>query len=264
PDSERVSGGASEIFAEPYRLAVWVLSSLPCGLVSPRQRRVGVSDSAIDRPRADTSRTGNLLDIACRCAVASRATTATSLSQEAPQVAHWKTWTSSGNPVASHHAWRAREFSFAVLLKTASGAALAAFPYRSRTRKDAMPWVPLLTLLVVVLTGCAPEVVRRPTEFTPATDGADGTIEVLTDLPIAVGPGCRRGSAKGSVWRRRGRTREGDVYKPIDRVFTVEGAQVHEAYLVLNDDRIVGFYLPVERAFSPAPSEANIRLTFQR
>jgi len=180
-------------------------------------------------------------------------------------VAHWKTWTSSRNPVASYHAWRARGLSFAVLLKAASGAALAAFPHRSRTRKDAMPWVPLLTLLVVVLTACAPEVVRRPTEFTPAADGSDGTIEVLADLPITVGPdGYSRVISKGTVWRRTGRTGEGDVYKPVDSVFTVEGAQVHEAYLVLNDDRIVGFYLPVERAFSPAPSGTDSRLKFQR
>ena len=50
----------------------------------------------------------------------------------------------------------------------------------------------LLTLVGIVLIACAPEVVRRPAEFTPSADGADATIEVLADLAIAVGPGYSR------------------------------------------------------------------------
>jgi hypothetical protein len=60
-----------------------------------------------------------------------------------------------------------------------------------------------------------------------------------------------------------GRTSEGDVYKPVGRVFTVEGAHIHEAYLVLVGNRLVGFYLPVERAFAPAPA-GPITLSFRR
>ena len=36
------------------------------------------------------------------------------------------------------------------------------------------------------------------------------------------------------------------VLKPIDAVFTIEGRQIHEAYLVVADDHLVGFYLPGE------------------
>jgi predicted acetyltransferase len=61
-----------------------------------------------------------------------------------------------------------------------------------------------------------------------------------------------------------GRSQEGQVYKPVDGVFTVEGAQVHEAHLVLEGDRLVGFYLPVERAFSPSRDDSNLRLPIQR
>ena len=61
-----------------------------------------------------------------------------------------------------------------------------------------------------------------------------------------------------------GRSREGEIFRPVDRVFTVEGAQIHEAYLVLNGERIVGFYLPVERAFSAVPGGSTPRLPIQR
>ena len=57
--------------------------------------------------------------------------------------------------------------------------------------------------------------------------------------------------ARGSRWQLVGTTPQGRVYRRSDGVFTVEGAHVHEAYLVLAADRLVGFYLPVEKAFSP-------------
>ena len=48
-----------------------------------------------------------------------------------------------------------------------------------------------------------------------------------------------------------------DVVILLGTVFTIEGANMHEAYLVLREGRVVGFYLPGERAFSalepPAP-----------
>ena len=59
-----------------------------------------------------------------------------------------------------------------------------------------------------------------------------------------------------------GRLREGTVLRPTRHVLTVEGAHVHEAYLVVSDDMIVGFYLPVERAF--APLDHRVKVTFKR
>jgi hypothetical protein len=109
------------------------------------------------------------------------------------------------------------------------------------------------TLTAVALVSCAPEISRRPSSFTPLTEQPADTIEVLQDQKVSVGPGYDRVIGRGTTWTRVGRSNEGDVYKPVGRVFTVEGAHVHEAYLVLADDRVVGFYLPVERAFSPAP-----------
>jgi hypothetical protein len=121
----------------------------------------------------------------------------------------------------------------------------------------------LIALVILGLEACASEVVRRPTDLVPAGESPEA-IEVLADKTIKVGPGYERVIRRGSVWKLVGRSPEGDVYRPVDHVFTVEGAQVHEAYLVLEKDTIVGFYLPVERAFSPAPTGSDTRLSIQR
>jgi hypothetical protein len=76
-------------------------------------------------------------------------------------------------------------------------------------------------------------------------------------MPGSPGPGGRRQVPVG-------RSAEGEIFRPADGVFTVEGTQVHEAYLVLDGNRLVGFYLPVERAFSPSRSDPDIRLPIQR
>jgi hypothetical protein len=54
---------------------------------------------------------------------------------------------------------------------------------------------------------------------------------------------------------------QGQVFRPVGTVFTIEGANMHEAFLVIQDARLVGFYLPGEHAF--APLETGIELEFK-
>jgi hypothetical protein len=118
-------------------------------------------------------------------------------------------------------------------------------------------------VLVVALTACAPDVARRPMDLMPAAGSTRVSTEVLEDTTLPVGPGYERVIRRGSVWTLVGSSNEGEVFKPVDRVFTVEGAHVHEAYLVLKDDNVVGFYLPVERAFAPVTGGKDIHLKLQ-
>jgi hypothetical protein len=120
-----------------------------------------------------------------------------------------------------------------------------------------------VTLMALTFVACAPEISRRPTSFTSAGEQPAETIEILQDQKVVVGPGYDRLIGRGTVWTKVGQSAEGAVYKPVGRVFTVEGAHVHEAYLVLAGERVVGFYLPVERAFSPAP-DGPTPLSFRR
>ena len=116
-------------------------------------------------------------------------------------------------------------------------------PYRMRAA---------IAVVAIGLGACAAEVVRQPADVTPvAAAAARAEIEITEDVEVPVSRNYNRVLARGSRWQLVGTTPQGGVYRRSDGVFTVEGAHVHEAYLVLAADRLVGFYLPVEKAFSP-------------
>jgi len=59
-----------------------------------------------------------------------------------------------------------------------------------------------------------------------------------------------------TTWQLVGTIPQGEVYRTRDQVVTLEGAHIHEAYIVVDQGALVGFYLPVERTFSPvAPAK---------
>jgi hypothetical protein len=73
---------------------------------------------------------------------------------------------------------------------------------------------------------------------------------VLKDNVSITSASCyERTLRKGTKWRMTGSISEGNVYKPLDQVLTLECSNVHEAYLVVLDNHLVGFYLPVEKGF---------------
>ncbi len=68
----------------------------------------------------------------------------------------------------------------------------------------------------------------------------------LTGLPC----GYSRKLLKNSKWECIGTIDQGEVYKPVNRCFTLECSNVYEAYLVIQNDKLMGFYLPVEKGFN--------------
>jgi len=54
----------------------------------------------------------------------------------------------------------------------------------------------------------------------------------------------------GTEWIYHGSISEGDVYKSRDQVLTVEGSNIFEAYIVVKEKNLAGFYLPIEKTFS--------------
>src|SRR5712691_6896962 len=108
--------------------------------------------------------------------------------------------------------------------------------------------------LAVLFVGCASEVVRTSTVLLPPANTDRVRIEVSRDTWIANAGSYSRLLPKDSIWELRGKLPQGAVYRRADGIFTVEGAHVHEAYLVVAGDQLVGFYLPVEQAYSPAQS----------
>ena len=105
-------------------------------------------------------------------------------------------------------------------------------------------------LLALCLAGCASEVKRQGSALSLA---AGTPVALVTTSPVSftLDSGYSRAVAEGTAFSVIGTVTEGRVLKPVDSTFTIEGAHMHEAYPVERDGKVVGFYLPVEKAYSP-------------
>lgn len=81
---------------------------------------------------------------------------------------------------------------------------------------------------------------------------------MLKDTEISLDSGYLRQLALGSRWTQVGTLSQGHVYRIVGGAFTVEGANVHEAWLVIAGGELVGFYLPVEKAFVHLSARARL------
>jgi hypothetical protein len=106
----------------------------------------------------------------------------------------------------------------------------------------------ILSILIVV--GCASEVVSHPVSMVLEKAPASRVVEVTQLTTLTLLTGYQRSLLTGSRWERVGSVPAGEVYKPVGTVFTIEGANRHEAFLVIRDAQVVGFFLPGENAFS--------------
>ena len=116
-------------------------------------------------------------------------------------------------------------------------------------------------LLTSYLAGCAPMVPSAPVrlDISPSADGAS-QIVLQRAVEFRLSTGYSRTLPASSRWRRVGRLPQGEVYRPVDAVFALEGQQVHEAYLVIVGSTLRGFYLPAESAYSPLAAEIQLPL----
>ena len=112
----------------------------------------------------------------------------------------------------------------------------------------------LALLMVVGIAACAGDLERSAVRFSSYSEDAQRTIlRVSKPMTLTPSTGYSETIQAGSRWERTGAIPQGDVYRPVGTVFSVEGANRHEAYLVISADRIVGFFLPSEEAFAPLP-----------
>ncbi len=104
---------------------------------------------------------------------------------------------------------------------------------------------------VLSLLGCASDLPRTAASLdaVAASDPLPQRITITASVTVVPPSMYKREIRAGSQWRLVGRVAQGAVYRPIETVFTVESAHVHEAYLVIDGRTLVGAYLPVERAF---------------
>ena len=77
------------------------------------------------------------------------------------------------------------------------------------------------------------------------------TIVLSDEVRLTDTPCYSRTLRKTTRWNQVGTIAEGDVLRSKDQVLTLECSNVHEAYLVMSGDKLIGFFLPVEKGFVP-------------
>lgn len=118
-----------------------------------------------------------------------------------------------------------------------------------------------LAACVLLAGGCATDVTvgSEPALLTPADSPA--TVRFAASAPPRLKNGhLRKGLEDGTTWERAGAIPQGTVYRPVGHVFQVYSGNVHEAYIVVSEGRLVGVFLPVERAFVPMREPVPVTL----
>jgi hypothetical protein len=105
----------------------------------------------------------------------------------------------------------------------------------------------------VLAAGCASEVKRSPVDLVTAAPEGGQRFVTTSVAQARLDSGYTRTLGADTELVVVGRVAQGLVLRPTRTVLTVEGAHVHEAYVVHRDGQWVGFFLPVERAYSALP-----------
>ena len=117
-----------------------------------------------------------------------------------------------------------------------------------------------LLLSFLVFYGCASHVVTEATQLPVYRESQSAKYILITEEAwVSSTAGYPRVITNGSKWEYVGLITQGNAYKPIDHIFTIEGYHVHEAYLVVDDKKLIGFYLPAEKTFSGVRKEILLK-----
>jgi hypothetical protein len=111
-----------------------------------------------------------------------------------------------------------------------------------------------------LLCACAFDVVRveqHPATLRASHEAAKAFV-LEADVSLVLPVGYRRVLKRGSRWDYVGSIEAGDVYATRDQVLTVEASNIYEAYIVVKGTKLVGFYLPVQRTYSPSANSVSL------
>ena len=78
------------------------------------------------------------------------------------------------------------------------------------------------------------------------------------EISASLGTGFPTRLKSGTHWRQVGETEYGAVFTTSDQIVTVEASNIHEAQIVVSNNFISGFYLPVEKTFAPVTKPISI------
>jgi hypothetical protein len=130
---------------------------------------------------------------------------------------------------------------------------------RKKYEKPVLRQVWVVAAALSTLAGCASPVQMLPTSLITSAEGGQQR-RLSLSAQASSSAGFVRTLPAGTVLVAVGRVAAGDVWRPVNHVLTVEGRHIHEAYVVVRGGQWVGFYLPVERTFSPLSSPITLSL----
>ncbi len=102
--------------------------------------------------------------------------------------------------------------------------------------------------IALFMAACAPPVTQLPTQLTP---GIGKSFRLTRSAELDISTGHSTTLRANTRWELVGTVSMGEVYRTRDQVVTLRGDGIHEGYIVVREGALVGFYLPVERAFCP-------------
>src|SRR5687767_13127694 len=88
--------------------------------------------------------------------------------------------------------------------------------------------------LAIAVAGCASEIVHSSAKLSPAGASDRHRIQIAEEMTVRFSSGYSRVLPAGSTWELHGVLPQGSVYKRVNDIFTIEGAHMHEAYLVVS------------------------------
>jgi len=120
-------------------------------------------------------------------------------------------------------------------------------------------------LLLQFEAGCAFNVwhVKQvPAAFTPVNDSP--SFRLAKETKVHPGGGFATVLKADTTWNQVGVTGQGKVYTTKDQVVKVEASNIYEAYLVLSNSCLTGFYLPVEKTVVPLSSPLPLDIQIEQ
>jgi hypothetical protein len=110
----------------------------------------------------------------------------------------------------------------------------------------------LLLAGLLLLGGCAFNLVilqRSPAQLVAAPSSTQSWM-LTTVAQATLNAGWVKPLRPGTSWQRIGTIAEGDVLRTKDQLVTIEASNSFQADIVVHDGKLVGFYLPVDHAFT--------------
>lgn len=120
----------------------------------------------------------------------------------------------------------------------------------------------VVSFLAGLLYGCAFDVIHvKQFPTTMVVQSAKiNSFHLDKAVSLSLGTGYSRNLREGTRWNYVGTIPQGDVYKTTDQVLTVEASNIHEAYVVIDASKLMGFYLPTEKSYSPLSDPVELSI----